>query len=242
MSNIRSFYLSHRPHILLSAITAILGFSSALANDYSLSIGDFSELRVQDPVNVDYVCSADSAGTAVFNCAPEIASAMMFTNKNGRLTIQLSNPESAPGTPLPVIRIYSRFLTKASNTSDSTLRILSVAPTPAFEALQENNGRLIAKNIQATNVKLTLRLGHGSLIASGKCSQAKIQFTGTGVVQADALQADEVSINCSGTGSIGVNPAQLLSVFGAGATSVYYLGNPTIRNRTLGIKLLPLAK
>ena len=227
---------------LLTAILAITASLPAIGHDYDINIGEFSEVRLQDPINVDYVCSADSTGRAVFECSPEDVSAIMFTNKKGCLTIQLSTDELRPGTKLPTIRVYSRFLTKASNTSDSTLRVVSVNDTPRFEALQEGNGRLIVRSVKANDVKLTLRLGHGTLVASGECHQAKIHFTGTGVIQADALEAQDISVNCSGTGSIGVNPLKSLSVFGAGSTTVYYLGNPSIRNRTLGVKILPLAR
>ena len=223
--------------LLLLTVTALQGS----AHRYDLNVGDFTELRLQDAINVDYVCSADSAGHAVFECAPEVASSIVFTPKGSRLSVQLTASELRPGTQLPTVRVYSRFLTRAVNTTDSTLRILSVADTPRFDALQEGNGRLIVKSVNANDVHLTLRLGHGQLIASGECTKAKIQFTGTGLVQADGLSADEVSINCSGTGSIGVNPLKSLSVFGAGSTTVYYLGTPAILNRTIGVKILPIA-
>lgn len=214
---------------------------SMSAHKYDINVGDFTELRLQDAINVDYVCSADSAGHAVFECAPEIASAFVFTPKGSRLSIQLTTSEVRQDIPLPTIRVYSRFLTNASNTSDSTLRILSVSDTPRFDAVQEGNGRLIVRSVSANDVRLTLRLGHGQLIASGECTKAKIHFTGTGLIQADGLTAEEVSINCSGTGSIGVNPVKNLSVFGAGSTTVYYLGDPVIRNRTIGVKIQPIA-
>lgn len=231
-------------YMLTAATIMAAAFSSmGQSRSYLLDVGDFNELRVRDGINVDYACSTDSAGKASFECDPEVASSIMFTNKGGQLTIQLSDPQLLPaGAVRPTLRVHSRFLTKAFNTSDSTLRILSVKEAPKFEALQEGNGRLVLRSVNASEVKLTLRLGHGTLVAAGECSQAKIHFTGTGLIQADGLEANDVSINCSGTGSIGVNPKEQLSVFGAGSTTVYYLGDPKIRNRTLGVKILPLAK
>lgn len=229
---------------LLRLLTLILISATApsiSAHSYDINIGDFTELRLQDAINVDYICSPDSAGHVVFECAPEIVSAIVFTNNKSKLSIQLSAIDLPQGAKLPTLRVYSRFLTNANNTSDSTLRILSVHDTPRFVALQEGNGHIIIRSVNANEIQLTMRLGHGSITASGQCDKAKIKFTGTGLVQADALTAKEVTVNCSGTGSIGVNPTESLSVFGAGSTTVYYLGNPTIRNRTLGIKLVQIA-
>lgn len=229
--------------IAATAIAVTTLTITAQSRSYTLDVGDFSELRVRDGINVDYSCSADSAGKVSFECDPEIASSIMFTNKGGQLTVQLSDPQMLPaGAVRPTLRVHSRFLTKVFNTSDSTLRVLSMKESPKFEALQEGNGRLVLRAVNSNEVKLTLRLGHGTLVAAGECQQAKIHFTGTGLIQADELEANEISINCSGTGSIGVNPKEQLSVFGAGSTTVYYLGEPKIRNRTLGVKVLPLAK
>ena len=226
-----------------AAIIAVSISSIAQSRSYLLDVGDFSELHVRDGISVDYACSPDSAGKVTFECDPEIASSIVFSNKGGKLSIQLSDPQLLPaGAVKPTLRVYSRFLTKANNTSDSTLRILSMNELPKFEALQEGNGRLVLRSVNASEVKLTLRLGHGTLVASGKCSQAKIHFTGTGLIQADALDANEVSISCSGTGSIGVNPKEQMSVSGVGSTTVYYLGTPKIRDRAIGVKILPLAK
>lgn len=231
--------------IITLLITIALGATVITsAKGYDVPVGDFSELRVTDGINVDYACSTDSAGHVTFDCEPSMVSAIMLTNKNGRLTIQLSADElngTRKYAGLPTIKVYSRFLTKAQNTADSTLRVLTVQSTPKFEAMQEGNGRLVVRDVKANEVKLTLRMGHGMLVVAGECQSAKIKFAGTGVIEADRLKATDVSINCSGTGSIGVSAADNLSVFGAGSTQIYYLGRPAIKNRSLGIKLIQLA-
>ena len=47
-------------------------------NNYDLNIGEFSELRVLDGINVDYTCATDSAGRVFFDCQPDLASAFIF--------------------------------------------------------------------------------------------------------------------------------------------------------------------
>lgn len=230
-------------HILaLIALIAALPHTKAESlTNYDLKIGDFTELRVSDGINVDYRHDDALAGKARFKCPSQMASAFMFTNKGGKLTVQLS-PESMGIRNLPTIQVYSRYLTKVENTADSTVRVLSIKDCPKLEAKLEGNGRLVVHHVDANEVKGAMRLGHGTLVISGKCRDAKFDLTGTGVIQADDLEAENVQVNAKGTGSVGVCPEKTLSVFGLGSTTVYYTGSPEIKNRSMGIKLSPLSK
>lgn len=221
--------------LLISAFS----LSALSVSAYDLDMGDFNELKVSGGINVDYICSPDSAGHVYFDCPPEMVSCIMFTNKSGKLNIQLS-PENKVSSGLPVIKVCSRFLSKASNYSDSTLRVLHIKETPSFEGLLEGNGRLVIHGIDATKVKLISRMGHGTIVADGKCGEATYSLFGTGVIQADELHAAEVTVKCNGTGSIGVDAVKTLDVYGSGSTSVYYVGDPVVKKRAIGVKLMPL--
>lgn len=225
--------------LILSFVTLIL--RAETPGIYRLKIGDFTELKVLDGLNIDYYSSTDSAGYAVFTCEPSVASSFIFDRNNTKLTVRLS-AENPPSGPLPKVRIYSRYLTKAENKSDSTLRVLSVAQGPKFEGGVEGNGTLVVRDVLANEVKLSMRLGHGMIVASGECDKLNVKFVGTGVVQADDLKAANVSVNGSGTGSVGIWAVDKLSLFGMGSTSVYYKGHPEIKNRSVGLKLTPLAQ
>lgn len=229
---------------VLSFIIISLSFLMVQAQqlgEYRLKIGDFTELKVLDGINIDYSSSSDSAGYAVFTCDPSIASSFIFDRNNTKLTVRLT-AENPPQGPLPTVTLHSKYLIKAVNNSDSTLRVLSVTNGPKFEAVIEGNGTLVLRDIQANEVKLNLRLGHGQIVATGVCDKLNVKFVGTGVIQADDLRAQNVSINCSGTGSVGVWGVEKLSIFGMGSTSVYYKGHPEIKNRSVGPKLNPLAE
>ncbi len=226
--------------LLFLSLSLFAAGAQELAN-YSLKIGDFTELKLLDGVNVNYSSSADSAGYAVFTCPPSMASYFIFDRKNNKLTVRLSSENPIQGS-LPTVTLHSKYLIKAENNSDSTLRILSVANGPKFEGVVEGNGTLVARNIVANEIKLSLRLGHGMIVASGSCDKLGVKFVGTGVIQADDLKAQSVSINCSGTGSVGVWGVDKLSVFGMGSTSIYYKGHPEIKNRSVGPKLNPIAE
>ncbi|MDE6684863.1 MAG: DUF2807 domain-containing protein [Duncaniella sp.] len=222
-------------------LASILVASAQSPTTYNLNVGEFSELSVRDGINVDYTSDNEMSGTASFACQPSLASAIIFNNKGGKLVIQLS-PENEGAKGLPTITVHSRFLTKIENTADSTVRAVSLAGSPKFEAKLEGNGHLIVRGLDANEVKGTMRLGHGTLILTGRCNDAKLKLTGTGVIQADELTATEATVNASGTGSVGVNATSTLNVYGMGSTAIYYIGDPVIKNRSVGLKLNKLTK
>lgn len=223
--------------ILLSL--CFLGASASGLVKYELKVNEFHELKVVDAIRVVYSSSTDSAGMAVFTCPSEQASALMFNNKGGKLSMQIST-ESVGSKDLPVVYVYSSYLNKIENSGDSLVKALRIAECPKFTATLIGNGRLSVPDIKATEVEAAIKTGNGTLVIGGKCQKANIKFVGTGVIQADELEAVDVSVKAHGTGSIGVWPQKELSVSGVGSTKVYYKGNPEIKNRTVGVKTLPL--
>lgn len=218
------------------AIAAIYGMS-ARAERYSLNVGEFSTLKVSDDVSVDYRCVADSAGMAVFNGDETTASLIGFTNKKGQLNVGLTDKESAKGIKLPTVTVYSTFLVEVQNNSDSTVRVFNLPACNTFTATQVNNGRIVVRDLKATTVDANLNTGNGQVVLYGECDEANLTLIGTGMIQADGLEAQSVKCRAGGTGAIGCHPVKSLTIFGIGTTTVYYRGNPEIQKRAVGVKL-----
>ncbi len=236
MRNIQKTLLALIP-LSLSAVSA----NAAGLSRYELEVKDFSELKVIEGINVDYKSDPDSAGRAVFTATAEQAQLLMFTNKKECLEVQLATT-GAGAKDLPTVTVYSNYLTKVENTGDSTVRILNIGAGPKFKARLVGNGRLIVRDIKATQVEGSIETGNGQMVIYGKCQTAKLSSTGTGSIQADDLEATDVSIKSWGTGSIGCNVnSGNLSIVGAGSGKVYYKGKPSsIKNRSVGVKAVAL--
>lgn len=230
-------------HILPSLIVALavpMAVNAEEVTRYDLKVNDFTELKVVDDVNVIYRCVPDSAGHVVFNATPSHAAAFIFQPDGTKLGIELS-PEMAQNPDgLPTVTVYSTFLSRAENDGKATLRIESAAAGAKIKCVLVGNGRLVARGLHFNQVEASLMTGNGEIVVSGKCDIAKLSSTGTGQIQADELVAREAKCRVVGTGSIGVNASDALTVSGMGSGTVYYLGNPSIKNRTLGVKTKPL--
>lgn len=232
---------------IIIALSAVL-ISGALAHAqnnitrYELDVKDFTELRVTDGVNVDYVCNPDSAGKAIFHASPDMASQIIFKPGNNRLEIQLVPKEERKNRELPVVTVYSKYLSFVENSGDSLVRVLSVASGPKFKARVIGNGRISVRNVEANTVEGSIDTGKGTITLYGACTDAKLSCTGTGHIQADGLIADEVNCRLAGTGTIGCYATKNLNIMGIGSGTIYYKGTPQIKKRAMGVKVEAIAE
>lgn len=232
-----------RKYICLVAMALWCSFASFAGEpaDYKLEVMDFTELKVTDNINVEYHCSADSAGWVYFTCEPEVSSMLLFTNNKSCLHIQVAT-DGAVATTLPTIRVYSNSLTKAENASDSTMSILSDVPVKNFTGKVIGNGTLIVKNVEASVFEASIATGKGHVVLNDcKAQRAKLSNVGTGTIEAGGLMAKDVKAVLFGTGDVDCTATGSLSVFGTGSGKVYYGGDPAkISNRSLGVKAFPV--
>ena len=228
---------------ILLLIGALTFTSSAQEKHHTVKVGDFVRLSLIDNINVNYRCDADSAGLIVFTCSQEIADALMFSmSNNQRLSIQVNDYYERLGH-LPTITVYSSTLEEAENAGDSTLRVSGLPPLKAFKVRLTDNGKVIARNLRASQLELQILSGKGKIIADGTCDDLSLRLVGTGEIQADQVVATNVSCRIMGTGSMGCHVnGGLLKVSGSGTGKVYYKGHPEkVTVRKLGtIKAIPM--
>lgn len=226
---------------LIFAITALTLFIGAHAERHTINVGEFNELVVNDNINVIYSNEKDSVGLVTFELEKQYASLVMAERNKGKLKLQLDAEASTRLQTMPTIRVYSSYLSKAVNNNDSTLTLLSIAPGAKVDLQLSSNGKILAYGIDAVDCSLKIITGKGTIIASGRCSNLTINNVGTGIIQADEVDAKHVKCALMGTGTIGCAPSETLNVKGLGSGKIYYTGKPVItRNKLSNIKMIPL--
>ncbi len=207
-------------YCIVCAFVSAICVSGEEPADYKLEVMDFTELKVTDNINVDYHCSADSAGWAYFTCDPSISSMLLFSNNKSCLHIQVATDGMMP-VGLPTIHVYSHSLTKAENASDSTMRIMSDIPVKNFSGKVIGNGTLIVNNVEASVFEASIATGKGHIVLNNcKSQRAKLSNVGTGPIEAGGLVANDVKAILFGTGDVDCTVTGTLSVFGAGSGKV----------------------
>lgn len=226
--------------LLVFSFLSVCGVALAEVHPYHLDFNEFHELKVIDGINVDYICDKSKAGRIEFEADSSVASAVIFTPGKGKLTINLAVRDSAYRN-LPTIRVYSSFLSSVKNEGDSTVRVMTPAPCPKFQAKLIGNGRLIVRDLEATEVSAEIISGHGTMVLSGTVTMAKLSVTGAGDIQADNLKSREGSATVTGTGAISCYVTEKLSVGGLGSGKISYREKPEIKKKFLSkVKLIPL--
>ncbi len=228
--------------VKLLSVVVLLSVSLNLYSQthlFGVKVGEFDRLKVSDKIDVVYGNHPDSIGYAYFECDNKVADALIFTNKKGTLKIQVTT-DYVNSLELPQIRVYSKFLCEAENTSDGTLYIKELASGSEFKARVVGNGKIVADGVNAHEVEAKIDTGNGSVVLSGECSKAKYKMCGTGTIQADGMKATEVHCSILGTGSIGCWPEDLLKVKGIGSTKIYYKGNPNTIKKSGGGNIISL--
>lgn len=220
-----------------AALFIILSAVTMLSAPYALNIKDFTALKVNDGINVVYKSVPDSAGWIVFDTEETMAPKILFSNDKNTLKIELANDDQ-PISNLPTIHVYSSVLTKAENSKDSTLTVISPTPAASIELRIIGNGTIIAKNIHATQVKGRIDTGSGHLVINGKAKKAEFYNTGTGRIEGSGLKAEVGRCQLLGTGSIDCAISEELTVIGAGSGTIYLEGKPKIKKRALGVKIV----
>ena len=94
------------------------------------------------------------------------------------------------------------------------------------------------RGLDCGKVEGAIKTGNGQLVVSGKCDQASFSNTGVGSVQADNLEAGDVSCRFFGTGTTGVWATDRLTIKGMFPGKLYYKGNPgKVKNYSMGVKI-----
>ncbi len=219
-------------------IAALMGCLQVSAREYTLPLGQFSKVSVDDNVNVVYVGADGSPSRVIYDGDPKFAKAFIITQKGEKLRIQVDT-SFVDDPELPVLYIYSDFLESASISSESTMTIKSVAPASMFNVSVMGNGAIVAENVRATKISAAIKSGNGTITLSGHCEQANFTMVGNGTIQADRLEAANVNCKVLFKGSIGCWPVNTLKVMGVGTTKIYYKGTPDITKKGGG-RLYPL--
>lgn len=222
---------------LLLCMAAIIP-ALAEKNVYRLNVGRFDKVKITDNVNVVYKSVPDSTGMAVFEGEEEFADAFIFSNSKGKLQIQV-NTEDVNNPALPVLYIYSDYLTDIENSSDYLTTVNNTVSVPSFSAKQIGNGKISVIGLSAGEVIAHLATGKGTITLSGKCEKSTFKMVGTGLIDAAALEAMDVKCSILGTGDIICWPVKKLDVRGLGTTNIFYKGNPEIK-KVGGGKLKPI--
>ena len=224
---------------ILVLLMLVTGSLLAFSKTYNVEVGQFEKLKVNGNFSVIYKNLSDSTGYARFEAPVGSEDLFIFSTKgDGNLKVEPSDDKWGK-RDLPILYLYSDFLSSLESYSDQIVEIGSMAACASFNVNQVGNGTINVNNVKCNNLTAAITTGNGTIYISGKCINANFRMVGAGLISADQLQADNVKCRILGTGSIGCWPIENLNVTGLGSTKIYYKGHPNVK-KTGGGKLFEL--
>lgn len=210
------------------------------ARSFKMKVGSFDRLSVIDNFEVVYHSSPDSTGYLIYESNKDLSDRIMFTNNKGWLKLQTATEQDSEQVDkIPVLHVYSDYLTSVSSSSLKPVVVTETKSVPHFCAKLMGNGKIIVKDVNASEVEANFVTGNGAIVLSGVCGKALLKMVGTGTIQADNLRAEVVDCKIMGGGNIGCWALSKLDVRGIGSTRIYYKGQPVVK-KVGGGKLYPL--
>lgn len=211
----------------------------AKGETYTVDVGQFEKLKINGNISVIYKNLPDSTGLARFSSSTYDQDIFQFSTKgDGSLKVEPSDDKWGD-RDLPVLYLYSDFLSNLESYSDRNVEIVTMAPCASFNVTQVGNGTINICYVKCNNLTAAISTGSGSIYLEGTCINANYRMVGAGLISADRMRADNVKCRILGTGSIGCWPVDNLNVTGLGTTKIYYKGSPDIK-KTGGGKLFEL--
>lgn len=213
-----------------------LGAAAADVSKYRPRFNDFNELTVSSDINVIYKHNPDSAGYAVFECHPSVAHAITFYFNKTKLKIEVIS-DSALVHDLPTVTVYSSSLSKVTNLGSETISVVAPAPVEELSLKVIGNGAIVASDVKCTRLSAASQAGKGTVTVSGAANEASYTIAGVGAIGAAGMSTIKAKCWVTFTGSIECNVRESLTIYGAGTGTVFYIGEPKIKKRALGVKL-----
>jgi hypothetical protein len=183
------------------------------------TIGEFSELKVYDLINVELIKSTENKVEISGKNAEEV----VIVNKDGTLKIRLSIEESFDGNKTDVKLYYTNFDIIDVNEG---AYVSSSEPINQFEVeLKAQEGGLIKLNLETKETKIKSITG-GIVEITGTTNNQNITIGTGGILKAEEFISQNTKVAIRAGGEAYINATELMDIKIRAGGDVYIYGNP----------------
>ena len=185
----------------------------------SKTVGEFTELKVYDLINVEMIKSKENK----VEISGKNASEVVIINKDGILKIRLILEESFDGNKTDVKLYYTAVDIVDVNEGSS---VSSQEQINQFEIeLRAQEGGLINLNIETKETKIKA-VTSGIIELEGKTDNQDVTIGTGGILRAENLQSIKAKVAIRTGGEAYMNAVELLDIKIRAGGDVYIYGNP----------------
>lgn len=203
----------------LIALAILITGAISAQKPISKTVGEFTELKVYDLINVEMIKSKDNK----VEISGKNASEVVIINKDGILKIRLNLEESFDGNKTDVKLYYTAVDIIDVNEGSS---VSSQEQINQFEIeLRAQEGGLINLNIETKETKIKAVTG-GIIELEGKTDNQDVTIGTGGILRAENLESIKAKVAIRAGGEAYMNAIELLDIKIRAGGDVYIYGNP----------------
>jgi len=203
----------------LIALAILITGTITAQRPISKTVGEFTELKVYDLINVEMIKSKENK----VEIRGKNASEVVIINKDGTLKIRLNLEESFDGNKTDVKLFYTAFDIIDVNEGAS---VSSKEQINQFEVeLKAQEGGLINLNLETKETKIKSVTG-GIIELQGKTNNQDITIGTGGILKAENLESVKAKVAIRAGGEAHINAVELLDIKIRAGGDVYIYGNP----------------
>lgn len=194
-------------------------------NPVEKTVGDFSELKVYDLIEVELIKSNKNKVVITGENKEDV----IINNKNGTLKIKMKLEEAYDGNETKVILYYTSIDVIDVNEG---AKVHSEDTIKQFEIdlrAQEGGKITVPVNVSYTNIKAVTG---GIINASGKSKSQNISISTSGSFNGSEFKTDKTEVSIKAAGEAYVNASKIVDVKIRAGGDVYIYGDPETVNES----------
>ncbi len=214
---------------IFTALTILITSTAIAQNSLEKTIGEFTELKVFDLIEVRLVISDENKIVITGKNTEDV----VVINKNGKLKIRMILEERFDGKDTSVTLFYT------------TVDILDVnegATISSVDTIKQYEINLKAQEGGKINVHLEVKIANikavsgGIIKAHGSATTQKVSLNTGGIYEGKNLQTETTTVIIKAAGNAEVNASELVDIKIRAGGNVFVYGDPKtiIENRVFG--------
>ena len=209
----------------LSILAILISTVIIAQNPIEKTLGEFSELKVYDLINVELVKSDQNK----IVITGENSNDVLVNNKNGKLKIKMKLEEIFDGSQTNVTLYYTTVDVIDVNEG---AKVFSKDKIKQFEIdlkAQEGGKIEVELNVSFANIK---SVTGGNIKTSGKAKNQNISLLTGGIYEGEDLKTDKTKVSIKAAGEAYLNASELVDVKIRAGGDVFIYGNPETVNES----------
>lgn len=210
---------------LIILVTILLSAVVNAQNPIEKSIGEFTELKVYDLIEVELVKSNEYKVIITGNNNEDV----LINNKNGTLKIKMNINKLFDGNKTKVVLYYKTVDIIDANEGAKVYSKDAIKQYEIDLRAQEGGRIEVSVNVEYINIKAVTR---GVIRTSGDSQSQKVALLTGGIYNGESLETTKTEVSINAAGEAHVNASKIVDVKIRAGGDVFIYGNPETVNES----------